>query len=52
MPWQFYLLVALALLIIMAFKITKVLAFIIILSVLIIFIVAYFSKKGGRGVKT
>lgn len=48
MSWQFYLLLALALLVIMAFKLTKVLATIVILSVVIIFVVAYFSKKGDK----
>ncbi|MEJ5228079.1 hypothetical protein [Thermodesulfovibrio sp.] len=48
MSWQIYLLLGLALLVIMAFKITKVLAIIIILSVLIVIVVAYFSKKGGK----
>jgi peptidoglycan/LPS O-acetylase OafA/YrhL len=49
--WQFYLLLALALLVIMAFKLTKVLSIIVILSVVIVFIVAYFSKKGGKSDK-
>jgi len=49
--WQFYLLLALALLIIMAFKLTKVLAMIVILSVVIVFVIAYFSKKGGKSGK-
>jgi hypothetical protein len=50
--WQFYLLLAFTLLVIMAFKLTKVLAIIIILSVIIVFAFAYFSKKGGRSGKT
>lgn len=46
MSWQFYLLLALALLVIMAFKLTKVLAMIVIFTVVIVFVIAYFSKKG------
>lgn len=52
MGWQIYLLLSLALLVIMAFKLTKVLAIIVILSVVIVFVVAYFSKKGGKSDKT
>lgn len=45
MSWIVYLLLGLVLLVIMAFKLTKVLAMTVILSVVIVFIVAYFSKK-------
>ena len=52
MSWRFYLLMALALLVIMAFKLTKILAMVVTFSVLIVFIIAYFSSKGGKGDKT
>ncbi|MCS7164110.1 MAG: hypothetical protein NZ845_03815 [Thermodesulfovibrio sp.] len=52
MKWQFYLLIALALLVTMAFKLTKVLVIIVVLSVVIIFVIAYFSKKGEKYDKT
>lgn len=51
MSWQFYLILAFALLVIIAFKLTKVLSIIVILSVVIVFVVAYFSKKGGKSGK-
>lgn len=45
MSWRVYFLLALALLVIMAFKLTKVLAFIVFLSVVLVIIIACFSKK-------
>lgn len=48
MSWRVYLLIALALLTIMALKLTKVLAMIVFLSVVLVIVIAYFSKKGGK----
>lgn len=45
MSWRVYFLLALALLVIMAFKLTKVLALIVFLSVVLVIIIACFSKK-------
>lgn len=45
MSWRVYFLLALALLVIMAFKLTKVLAFVVFLSVVLVIIIAFFSKK-------
>ncbi|MEN2986565.1 MAG: hypothetical protein ABDH16_07935 [Thermodesulfovibrionaceae bacterium] len=51
MSWRVYLLLAVAVLIVMAFKLTKVLAIVIFLSVALVIVIAYFSKKGDRSGK-
>jgi len=45
LSWRVYFLLALAILVVMAFKLTKILALIVFLSVVLVIIIACFSKK-------